>query len=483
MTPGERLPVVVKPSICHNFILFSDGFDVLLKETTYWKMMETLRELDSVNFHEIRPSVGLPSSIDSSRHSSFGMEEVWLEYKAAIWALGSVAASNLGVAHLEKQGIINILVNIAENCNILSLKGTAFYALGLVATTREGALALGSRGWATVRHSRSETWPIAYEWWECAEDCIMEQQEANSSAIATVEPDNNLDDSWIVEDRPSILVEESIVTTSSRDSSTLKTRRKKTASESTEDSIVSQTILETGRLSAETQVSNKFTDKITNWFAGSSNGTNSSKSEPRTSVGGESSRRLSDSGRLGNSIAKIRNSFRRRSKTLSSGCTPPERTPVSSTGGGNKTDDDEGSSVDGGLATGLGVGGLKLNFSVEEPSTVTVIPASPDTMPGEIFSMEKILEEPCSQSTPVDLAHQKKAVKQVVRRRTESEGPSTGMDVDSPATSRTNIQLDTSRSSHTGRELPGPYGDQMDTSITSISSGTGIEAKVHRLSF
>lgn len=456
---------------------------MLLKETTYWKMMDSLRELDSVNFHEIRPSVGLPSSIDSSRHSSFGMEEVWLEYKAAIWALGSVAASNLGAAHLEKQGIINILVNVAENCNILSLKGTAFYALGLVATTREGALALGSRGWATVRHSRSETWPIAYEWWECAEDCMMEQQEANSSVTATVEPDNNLDDSWIVEDRPTILIEESIGTTSSRESSTQKSRRKKTTSECTEDSIASQTILETGRSSAEPQASNKFTEKITNWFAGSSNGTNTSKSEPRTSGVGVSSRRLSDSGRLGSSIAKIRNSFRRRSKTLSSGCTPPEGTPVSSTGGGTKTDEDEGSSVGGGFGvlSGLsGGGGLKLNFSMEEASSVTVIPASPDTMPGEIFSMEKILEEPCSQSTPVDHAHQKKAVKQVVRRRTESEGPatSTRIEIESPPSSRTNIQLDTSRSSHTGRELPDPSGDQMDTSITSISSGTGIESKV-----
>ena len=434
--------------------------------------MESVKELDSTQFQATRPPLGITSTSDSRQT---GMEELWLEYKAAIWGLGSVATSSLGIVHLEKQGIINILVNVAENCQIISLKGTAFYALGLVAATREGALALGSRGWASVRHSRSEIWPIAYEWWECADDCLLEQQEeAISSDNAIPVADDNLDESWILEDKPTILVEDSIVT-NSRDGSTKKMRRKKTTSECTEDSIASQSKIEIDFSSAESPaypISGKFTDKITNWFSGSSNGTNATKSEPRNSG---SSRRFSDSGRLGSSIAKIRNSFRRRSKTLSSGCTPPrEGTPVSSTGGevsGTKTDGEEAGYAGGGGDT------LKLSFSQEEGSSSggggggVGIPASPDTMPGEIFSMEKILEEPNSQSTPLQKGDHdyKKSLQYSVRRRTESEGP--GLDLESPESSRTNIQLDTSRSSQTGgKEMSGAPSDQMDVSITSITS-------------
>ena len=35
-----------------------------------------------------------------------------------------------------------------------------------MATTRPGSVALGQRGWATVRHQRGEAWPIATDWLE-----------------------------------------------------------------------------------------------------------------------------------------------------------------------------------------------------------------------------------------------------------------------------------------------------------------------------
>ena len=36
----------------------------------------------------------------------------------------------------------------------------------------------------------------------------------------------------------------------------------------------------------------------------------------------------------------------------------------------------------------------RLSFSREEPSQSIIIPASPDTMPGEVFQLENIVEEP-----------------------------------------------------------------------------------------
>ena len=60
----------------------------------------------------------------------------WLKIKSAIWAAANIALSNDGVLFIEREGAIKSIVNIAEKCQVISLRGTAFYALGLVATTR-----------------------------------------------------------------------------------------------------------------------------------------------------------------------------------------------------------------------------------------------------------------------------------------------------------------------------------------------------------
>ncbi len=47
-----------------------------------------------------------------------------------------MALSHEGVLLVEREGCINVLIDIAERNKVHSLRGTAFYALGLVATTR-----------------------------------------------------------------------------------------------------------------------------------------------------------------------------------------------------------------------------------------------------------------------------------------------------------------------------------------------------------
>jgi hypothetical protein len=60
----------------------------------------------------------------------------WLKIKSAIWAAANIALCHEGVLVIEREGAINAIVNIAEKSQVFSLRGTAFYALGLVATTR-----------------------------------------------------------------------------------------------------------------------------------------------------------------------------------------------------------------------------------------------------------------------------------------------------------------------------------------------------------
>lgn len=88
----------------------------MLEEKSFWEMIQTLREVENL-------SVSLTNE---------SLEETWLKIKAAIWGLAHVATSPIGSAELEKEGVLNLLVNIAESCQVLTIKGTAYYALGKI---------------------------------------------------------------------------------------------------------------------------------------------------------------------------------------------------------------------------------------------------------------------------------------------------------------------------------------------------------------
>ena len=61
------------------------------------------------------------------------------ELKAAVWAVCSVAATPLGVALVESEaGVLAAVVAMAQRSASYPLRGTAVYALSLVASTRKG---------------------------------------------------------------------------------------------------------------------------------------------------------------------------------------------------------------------------------------------------------------------------------------------------------------------------------------------------------
>ncbi|EDV23413.1 uncharacterized protein TRIADDRAFT_58016 [Trichoplax adhaerens] len=87
-----------------------------------------------------------------------------LQTKAALWALGHIGSSVLGLAILMKIGIIPDIVRLAEECEVFSIRGTSFYVLGLIAKTRSGANFLSSLGWESVRHGGNVQWPVLDEY-------------------------------------------------------------------------------------------------------------------------------------------------------------------------------------------------------------------------------------------------------------------------------------------------------------------------------
>ena len=70
--------------------------------------------------------------------------------KSVLWAVGNIGANELGLPFLEAEDLISQIVEIAETSPVMSIRGTCFFVLGLVASTSSGAEALQDYGWQSV---------------------------------------------------------------------------------------------------------------------------------------------------------------------------------------------------------------------------------------------------------------------------------------------------------------------------------------------
>lgn len=70
--------------------------------------------------------------------------------KSILWTVGNIGANELGLPFLEAEDLVSQIVEIAENSAVLSVRGTCFFVLGLIASTNSGAEALQDYGWQSV---------------------------------------------------------------------------------------------------------------------------------------------------------------------------------------------------------------------------------------------------------------------------------------------------------------------------------------------
>ncbi|CAH0555004.1 unnamed protein product [Brassicogethes aeneus] len=87
-------------------------------------------------------------------------EDQTLKLKAAIWSMGHLATSNAGLIDINSKGVIDAIIDLAQSCPVYSIRATAFFSLGIVATTKMGADQLFQKGWICTRHHRHDFWPI-----------------------------------------------------------------------------------------------------------------------------------------------------------------------------------------------------------------------------------------------------------------------------------------------------------------------------------
>ena len=81
----------------------------------------------------------------------FAMEdedpETILKVKGCLWAVGNVGSMELGGPFLERTDVVKYIVQIAECSQVMTLRGTALFVLGLVSRSLHGQEILAEYGW------------------------------------------------------------------------------------------------------------------------------------------------------------------------------------------------------------------------------------------------------------------------------------------------------------------------------------------------
>ena len=77
--------------------------------------------------------------------------------KGCLWAVGNIGSMELGAAFLEESDVVSWIVKIAEQSEVTTIRGTAFFILGLVSRTLHGMEMIAEHGWtaATDQFGRS----------------------------------------------------------------------------------------------------------------------------------------------------------------------------------------------------------------------------------------------------------------------------------------------------------------------------------------
>nr|XP_023664280.1 rapamycin-insensitive companion of mTOR-like isoform X1 [Paramormyrops kingsleyae] len=73
---------------------------------------------------------------------------------------GNISSSTWGLNLLLEENVIPDIVALAQHCEVLSVRGTCLYVLGLISRTKQGCEVLKQQGWDAVRHSRRQAWPV-----------------------------------------------------------------------------------------------------------------------------------------------------------------------------------------------------------------------------------------------------------------------------------------------------------------------------------
>ncbi|CAK1553660.1 unnamed protein product [Leptosia nina] len=117
----------------------------------------------------VRPllAAALPPHYKILQCKSCSSEQEVMDLKASLWAVGNTAVTPTGLQLLMalsnnslEDSIPVHIVRLAKFCPVYSVRATAFYILGLLGSTYDGANLLSELGWLCVRHTRHDQFPV-----------------------------------------------------------------------------------------------------------------------------------------------------------------------------------------------------------------------------------------------------------------------------------------------------------------------------------
>ncbi|ORX40861.1 Rapamycin-insensitive companion of mTOR, middle domain-domain-containing protein [Kockovaella imperatae] len=85
-----------------------------------------------------------------------------MNVKSALWALGNIGSTDGGFPFLEDEEIVDAIVEIAELSPILTMKGTAFFVIGLLSLSQVGAQIMEEYGWVACLDPLGKTTGLCY---------------------------------------------------------------------------------------------------------------------------------------------------------------------------------------------------------------------------------------------------------------------------------------------------------------------------------
>lgn len=81
----------------------------------------------------------------------YGLEsedpELILKVKGCLWAVGNVGSMELGSPFLDRSNVTTKIIEIAESSEVMTMRGTAFFVLGLISRSVHGQEILAEHGW------------------------------------------------------------------------------------------------------------------------------------------------------------------------------------------------------------------------------------------------------------------------------------------------------------------------------------------------
>ena len=73
--------------------------------------------------------------------------ETILKVKGCLWAVGNVGSMDLGAPFLENSNVVQWILRIVEKSTVMTMRGTAFFVLGLISRNWHGMEMLAEKGW------------------------------------------------------------------------------------------------------------------------------------------------------------------------------------------------------------------------------------------------------------------------------------------------------------------------------------------------